>query len=72
MRIAVRPPASTLSAAITPDGVAAPIHRISIVCSKGGLDMVYPGLTLADAARTSVMKPSPSGYEFGNTEGPCT
>jgi peroxiredoxin family protein len=30
-----------------------PIKRISIICSKGGLDMAYPGLILANAARMS-------------------
>jgi peroxiredoxin family protein len=31
----------------------APIERISIICSKGSLDMAYPGLILANAARMS-------------------
>jgi peroxiredoxin family protein len=30
-----------------------PIKRISIICSKGSLDMAYPGLILANAARMS-------------------
>ncbi len=30
-----------------------PIRRISIICSKGSLDMAYPGLILANAARMS-------------------
>ena len=30
-----------------------PIRRVSIICSKGSLDMAYPGLILANAARMS-------------------
>lgn len=30
-----------------------PIERLSIICSKGSLDMAYPGLILANAARMS-------------------
>ena len=30
-----------------------PIQRVSIICSKGTLDMAYPGLILANAARMS-------------------
>ena len=30
-----------------------PIEKISIICSKGTLDMAYPGLILANAARMS-------------------
>lgn len=30
-----------------------PIRKISIICSKGSLDMAYPGLILANAARMS-------------------
>jgi peroxiredoxin family protein len=30
-----------------------PITRVSIICSKGSLDMAYPGLILANAARMS-------------------
>ncbi len=30
-----------------------PIKRVSIICSKGSLDMAYPGLILANAARMS-------------------
>jgi peroxiredoxin family protein len=29
------------------------LERISIICSKGSLDMAYPGLVLANAARMS-------------------
>ena len=31
----------------------APIKKVSIICSKGALDMAYPGLILANAARMS-------------------
>lgn len=31
----------------------APIQHVSIICSKGSLDMAYPGLILANAARMS-------------------
>lgn len=31
----------------------APIERLAIICSKGTLDMAYPGLILANAARMS-------------------
>ena len=41
-----RPP---LSAQRAPE----PIQRVSIICSKGTLDMAYPGLILANAARMS-------------------
>jgi peroxiredoxin family protein len=30
-----------------------PIRKIAIICSKGSLDMAYPGLILANAARMS-------------------
>jgi len=33
--------------------VRAPIEHLSIICSKGTLDMAYPGLILANAARMS-------------------
>jgi peroxiredoxin family protein len=40
-----------------PDGQtepeAEPIKKVSIICSKGSLDMAYPGLILANAARMS-------------------
>jgi peroxiredoxin family protein len=31
----------------------APLQKVSIICSKGSLDMAYPGLILANAARMS-------------------
>lgn len=30
-----------------------PIRKVAIICSKGSLDMAYPGLILANAARMS-------------------
>jgi len=38
----------------TPEAVskdAAPVRKLAIICSKGSLDMAYPGLILANAAR---------------------
>lgn len=47
------PPKLSLEQAeeITP--VRAPIEHVSVICSKGTLDMAYPGLILANAARMS-------------------
>jgi len=36
-----------------PTSVKAPIEHLAIICSKGTLDMAYPGLILANAARMS-------------------
>ena len=52
-------PATTLAEALAAAGQEAeeavvehqPIQRISVICSKGTLDMAYPGLILANAAR---------------------
>ena len=54
-------PATTLAEALaaagnTPEQEVAqrkPIEAISVICSKGSLDMAYPGLILANAARMS-------------------
>jgi peroxiredoxin family protein len=46
----VEPDAAT-AAAVSPS--RAPIEHIAIICSKGTLDMAYPGLILANAARMS-------------------
>ena len=54
----------TTTATLEPETVAAPpieaeapepepIQKIAIICSKGTLDMAYPGLILANAARMS-------------------
>lgn len=47
----------TTAALATPTPAApatkAPIEHIAIICSKGTLDMAYPGLILANAARMS-------------------
>ena len=37
----------------TPEPELEPIKKVSIICSKGTLDMAYPGLILANAARMS-------------------
>jgi peroxiredoxin family protein len=47
---------ATLEAPVSPAGaqaVRAPIEHLAIICSKGTLDMAYPGLILANAARMS-------------------
>lgn len=36
-----------------PEEALAPIKKVSVICSKGSLDMAYPGLILANAARMS-------------------
>ncbi|NOY90188.1 MAG: hypothetical protein GXP55_03185 [Deltaproteobacteria bacterium] len=36
-----------------PEPELEPIKKVSIICSKGSLDMAYPGLILANAARMS-------------------
>jgi peroxiredoxin family protein len=36
-----------------PQPIRQPIRKIAIICSKGSLDMAYPGLILANAARMS-------------------
>ena len=43
----------TLPPMATEAPAAEPIRKISIICSKGTLDMAYPGLILANAARMS-------------------
>ncbi len=48
------PPATArLSFSEIPGEKPEPIQRLSIICSKGSLDMAYPGLILANAARMS-------------------
>jgi peroxiredoxin family protein len=46
---------ATLDAPAPPDAARsrAPIEHLAIICSKGTLDMAYPGLILANAARMS-------------------
>lgn len=36
---------------LAPTGEAATARKVAIICSKGSLDMAYPGLILANAAR---------------------
>src|SRR6266496_5458622 len=38
---------------VKPTAGRAPIEHLAIICSKGTLDMAYPGLILANAARMS-------------------
>ncbi len=45
--------APTAAAAPAPAKKPAPIEHVAIICSKGTLDMAYPGLILANAARMS-------------------
>ncbi len=45
--------AAAAAAAPSETKVRAPIEHIAIICSKGTLDMAYPGLILANAARLS-------------------
>ena len=46
---------ATIDAPVPPDATRsrAPIEHLAIICSKGTLDMAYPGLILANAARMS-------------------
>jgi peroxiredoxin family protein len=46
-------PAVSAAAPIFEEAKPEPIQRVSIICSKGSLDMAYPGLILANAARMS-------------------
>lgn len=46
--------ADTMEAAVPePKAALEPIQKVSIICSKGSLDMAYPALILANAARMS-------------------
>jgi peroxiredoxin family protein len=47
------PAAGVKQADVAPDPEPEPIQHVSIICSKGSLDMAYPGLVLANAARMS-------------------
>ena len=44
---------SAAAPAATETTAPAPIQHVAIICSKGTLDMAYPGLILANAARMS-------------------
>jgi peroxiredoxin family protein len=46
-------PAVATDVATPAESAPEPIRHISIICSKGSLDMAYPGLILANAARMS-------------------
>jgi peroxiredoxin family protein len=43
----------TPASSVSPTAGRAPIEHLAIICSKGTLDMAYPGLILANAARMS-------------------
>ena len=47
------PPANPATAPPEIETTRQPIEHVSIICSKGTLDMAYPGLILANAARMS-------------------
>lgn len=47
------PSAATQAAPAEAKPVREPIERLTVICSKGTLDMAYPGLILANAARMS-------------------
>lgn len=51
--VAAHPAAAVVEAAKADAKRPAPITHLSIICSKGSLDMAYPGLILANAARMS-------------------
>lgn len=51
--ITQEPPAATTGADVAAGKKPAPIEHMCIICSKGTLDMAYPGLILANAARMS-------------------
>ena len=46
-------PVATATPVAAETNTPEPIQAISIICSKGSLDMAYPGLILANAARMS-------------------
>jgi peroxiredoxin family protein len=53
MAVLDRPPVMTAETVKPADTQPKPIEHVSIICSKGTLDMAYPGLILANAARMS-------------------
>jgi peroxiredoxin family protein len=53
MSLQIPTPASSVSPPLFAEAKPEPIQRFSIICSKGSLDMAYPGLILANAARMS-------------------
>ena len=66
-------PATTLAEALEAAGTTVqppkeqrkPIEAISVICSKGTLDMAYPGLILANAARMSGIDAGTSSVRKG-------
>jgi peroxiredoxin family protein len=55
MSAAIDLAASTIPASNTPavEGAPEPARKMAFICSKGSLDMVYPALIMANAARMS-------------------
>ncbi len=53
MAVLERPPVMTAETVKPAEKKPQPIEHVSIICSKGTLDMAYPGLILANAARMS-------------------
>ena len=53
MSLQISTPASSVLPPLFAEAKPEPIQRVSIICSKGSLDMAYPGLILANAARMS-------------------
>jgi peroxiredoxin family protein len=51
--MATQVPEPEATSVAAPSSSRAPIEHIAIICSKGTLDMAYPGLILANAARMS-------------------
>ena len=53
MSLEISAAAAAMAGALFEEEKPEPIKRVSIICSKGSLDMAYPGLILANAARMS-------------------
>ena len=51
MSLEIRSPAASATPPLLEEAKPEPIQRVAIICSKGSLDMAYPGLILANAAR---------------------
>jgi peroxiredoxin family protein len=51
MTTTLHPPTPTSGPDLAPDDGTGTTRKVAIICSKGTLDMAYPGLILANAAR---------------------
>ena len=51
--LTLEPETAAAAVPVEPQAAPQPIQKIAIICSKGTLDMAYPGLILANAARMS-------------------